>query len=251
MTYVATLAACLLGKLEPTTDFITDSGSAHGANLHFPKELNPGRADPTTHKFRPITIDTWQDWYESTQSWEKPVIAKDNWTNFGESNWEKVLKPLDCAVILSSPSTDLDWFYCWFNMLEKIPKHAYMHLMLKSKYHPKLWNKFQKKHRIMAFREAMPLYPMRENINLAGIPNFRFATTEVLDELFPWRVLDFLWSIELDAKMTKDIAEYHRNFRVRQQGNFTLAQRLSLGERWTARGPWDEILFDWLDSRLT
>lgn len=250
MSYVATVVASLIGRIEATPSYITKSGSAHGANMYFPVEFHSAN-DPTTHKPKVLTVANWHDWYQDIIATQpSPAIVKDGWVKFGERNWESVLEQIDCTVLLSAPQTDLDWYYCWFNMIDKIPRHVYKTLMHKSVYHPRLWHKFKKHHRVMALAEAMPIYPLRDDLHLT-VPNLRYGTTEILADDFPVRVADFLIANGHDAALTKEIVSYHCEFIARQAGNYSLAKKLASGQRWAPRGPWDAILFSWMDRELS
>lgn len=246
MSYVATLVASLIGRIEATPAYITKSGSAHGANIHFPTEFHIVN-DPVTYKPKVLTVANWHDWHSNIlKTQPDPAIVKDGWVQFGERNWESVLEQINCSVLLSVPNTDLDWYYCWFNMVDKVPKHVYKTLMHKSRYHPKVWYLFKKQHRMMALSESMPIYPLRDDLHITA-PNMRFGTTQILTDEFPELVEQFLKREGYSATLTPQIADYHHEFIARQEPNYSLAERLSNGQRWTSRGPWDDILFAWLD----
>ena len=246
MSYVATLVASLIGRIEATPAYITKSGSAHGANGYFPTEFHLVN-DPITYKPKVLTVANWHDWYDNIIKTQlSPVIIKDSWVQFGERNWESVLEQINCSALLSVPDTDLDWYYCWFNMIDKVPRHVYKTLMHKSRYHPKIWHLFKKHHRMIALAEEMPIYPLRDDLHITA-PNLRFGTTQILVDDFPKKVEQFLLSQGHNAVLTDNIMNYHHEFVARHEPNYTLAQKLANGQRWTSRGPWDDILFAWLD----
>ena len=248
MTYLATLASMLLGRIIPNDEYITSSGSSHGANQYFQPELYNPNLGPD-HRDLPITSELWRAWHREAlerYSIDGLCIAKDGWTKFGQSNWEKELNVLDCLLIISSPNTKLDWIYCWLNMVDKIPRHVYTTLMHRSKMWPKLWKLMPKSKRIDYLTAEMPIHPLVEDIRV-NKPTLRILTTEILEDRFVDRMQDFLAQQSLASEITDEIREFHSRFVDKQMANLDLAHEISSG-KYPNRGPYDLILRRWLET---
>jgi hypothetical protein len=240
MTYLGLLTKVLLKQVPINTNFITVSGSAHGSNSYFPSEIG--------YKF---SVNEWDNWHQHAlvnYTTDNICVIKDGWGHYSLDNWEKKLNSLDNTIcILASPVTKLDWYYCWFNMVSKIPKHVYTHLKYKSPLFPKIWHVLPKKHRIKGLTLAMPIHPLDETMNLS-IPFYRFAATELLDITFPKKIYLFLKQRGYDVELTPEVLTFHANFVSHQQTSLRLATDLVNSIKWPSRGPFDEILFEWIDT---
>lgn len=249
MSYIATLAACLLGRLQPDDLYITPKGSSHGANNHFPIELYQKK----TRAYRQVdlTIDDWVSWHkDAVQKFSKDnlCIVKDGWVNLGTMNWEKCINSTDSMVIVSHCDSELDWFYCWFSMVDKIPKHIYHKLSQRSILWPKLWKLLSKQKKLAEMISAMPIYPLGDTPKF-NVPTLYSPVTRVLDNDFPIILHDFLMTQQLKSNMTREISDFHNVFVSKQFDNFKKAKDIVNRKRWKSNGPFDDILFGWLDSR--
>lgn len=247
MSYIATLAACLLGRLKPKDGFITSKGSSHGANGHFPVELyNKQGCDSL------LTKDDWKIWHEDAvkeYGSNGLCIVKDGWVKLGTKEWENCVNQLDYSIaIVSQCDNQLDWLYAWFNMVDKIPKHIYYRLRQKSIYYPKMWNLLSKHKKIAEMIAAMPIYPLGDNPNFS-VPSLHLSATDVLDNDFPKKISEFLDLQGLNTVISEEILRWHDTFVAKQQMNLMKARLIMNGDRWKAQGPFDHILFSWLDSQ--
>ena len=248
MSYIATLAACLLGRLRPDNHYITSKGSSHGANPHFPVELYK-RTD-YHGQAQALTKDDWTAWHaDAIQGFSRDglCIAKDGWVKFGRTNWEDCVNAIDSIAVVSHCDSQIDWFYCWFNMVDKIPKHMYYRLSQRSLLWPKLWKKLNKRKKLSEMIAAMPIYPLGDSPRF-HVPSLCLPATGVLDDDFPRILSNFLRSQQLQTDLTQEIIDFHAVFTSKQLDNFAKAQVLIQGRRWQSTGPFDDILFGWLDS---
>lgn len=248
MSYIATLAACLLGRLKPNDLYITPKGSSHGANLHFPVELY--KLPNAYGNTEPLTKDDWSAWHRDAVqrfSQEGLCIVKDGWVKLGRANWEDCVNAVESIAVVSHCNSQLDWFYCWFNMVDKIPKHIYYRLSQRSMLWPKLWKQLSKQKKLSEMIAAMPIYPLDDSPRF-NVPSLCLPATGVLDYDFPMILSDFLRSQHLRTELTREIFDFHDTFVTKQLINLKKADDLLQGHRWKANGPFDDILFGWLDS---
>ena len=248
MTYIATLASCILGRLAPSYDFITSSGSSHGADQFFPPDLDSHR----THLYRPAkpTDHEWNQWYEKAlRDYAKDgiCIIKEGWQKYGIDRWEKRFDVLDCICIISSMDSKADLIYCWLNMIDKIPTHAHKRLIEKSRFYPKLWNTIPKHLKISEMINNMPLYDI-DCGPMTLKPNFKTNALTVLDNDYPQKIQEFLDSQGFDTKIDESIIRFHKYFTDKQRENQKKALELSSGKKWKSRGPFDDVLFGWYDK---
>jgi len=249
MSYIATLASCLLGRLQPDDLYITPKGSSHGANLHFPVELY--KLSDAQGNTDPLTKDDWREWHRDVVqkfSQDGLCIAKDGWVKLGRSNWEDCVNAVESLAVVSHCDSQLDWFYCWFNMVDKIPKHIYYRLSQRSMLWPKLWKQLNKRRKLSEMIEAMPIYPIGDSPRF-DVPSLCLPATSVLDDNFPRVLSDFLMSQQLRTSLNDEIFDFHDAFVAKQLNNLKKAENLVQGLRWDSNGPFDDILFGWLDSR--
>ena len=247
MSYIGTLASCMLNRFEPSDDFITPNGSSHGADAFFPKELN----SPRLENYRPPepSEDEWDQWYaDALRGYTRDglCVIKDGWHKYGFERWRPRLNHIDSISVISAADDFTSWAYCWFNMVDKIPKHVYSRLRDKSKLWPKLWWKVRQDVRMKELIQAMPLYPIDEAPS-TDRPCLRISAVDVIADHFPQALHDFLKSNGFDVRLNDDIKSFHAKFARRNQPNLQRARDLASGVKWKARGRFDEILFDWYE----
>jgi hypothetical protein len=237
MTYIGLLTKLLLGHIAPNTSFITVSGTAHGANTLFPALLRRN--------------DDWDHWFNNSltnYSKDDVCVIKEGWGRLKIYEWERRLNSQTSAIcLLSSPVEKVDWYYSWFNAIHKLPFYTFSLLHQGNILFPKVWWMLPKKHKIKALTMGMPAFDLVEDMKLS-IPHCRFPTTHILRDDFPEIVHSFLLTQGLSSQLTTEINEFHSSFTAKQQTNYELAKKLAAGERWEPRGPFDKILFDWLDT---
>ena len=245
MSYIATLASCLLGRIQPNCDFITLKGSSHGANQHFPIELFSSSIQGD------LNIQDWKRWHAKVlEEYGRNgiCVVKDGWVKLGRDKWEYCVNSTDSIAVVSNCDTPLDWLYAWFNMVDKIPKHIYYRLRQRSILYPKLWNRLGKRKKIVELKNAMPIYPLGDTPKF-NVPTLDLPATKILEQDFPSHLSDFLDSQGMKSLVTTEISKLHDTFVSKQQINFMKAKSILKGDRWEPNGPYDEILFSWLDQR--
>ena len=243
MSYIATVAACLTARISPDLSFITARGSSHGANRYFPIELYC--PDDSA-----ITIDAWKNWHgNAVRDFSKDglCIVKDGWVKLGRHSWEECINGIDCMTVTSHCDDPLDWYYAWFNMVDKIPKHIYYRLSQRSIFYPKLWKLLNKPKKISEMVVAMPVYPLGDSPRFT-VPSLYLPATDILNAAFPARLSSFLQQQDIRSTMTNGIQRFHDVFVTKQQKNLMKAELMVEGKRWKAQGPYDEILFRWIDN---
>lgn len=254
MTYLGTLVACLTGQIEPKSSYFTQKGSCHAVEYVFPDLLHKFH---TPVEFKPIMVDNgrWQQWHDfSIKNFSRNdiCIIREGWTNTDDNVWSEGINSLENSyAIISSPNSKLDWIYCWLNMADKSPVHLYKTLLHKSKFFPKIWNSdnrlkiLPKQVKIDEMKKSMPSHVVRENTIIAR-PNFRFMTTDILKETFPSELNNFLKHNGIVSNLSLNISIWHNEFIALQQENLNRAKLLTSGINLRARGPFDEILQDYL-----
>lgn len=238
MTYVALLTKLLLKHLPVKYDYIDKNGSAHNAEQFLPEHLE--------HNFNP-RWDSWLATATENYTHDGVCVIKDGWGSTDLDIWENKINTLDNAVcIISSPISKIDWYYCWLNYGEKMPSGLYGQLKMKNVLLP-IWHMLNNRHKLKSFNKSMPVFPLRENLNLK-CNTFRFPTTGILDANFPSQLANFLKNH--NAVLTTEIIEFHNYFISKQLQNYNLSVKLVNGEKWKSRHLFDKILFDWIDANL-
>jgi len=248
MSYIATLASCLTGRLQPNDSFITFSGSCHGADRYFPVDFDSPRID----NYRPVppSDEEWKVWHQKAiedYSNDGLVIIKEGWQKYGADKWQLMLNDVNSLSVISRMDDYVNLFYCWYNMVDKIPSHVYRRLREKSRLWPNLWWKVTKKMRVHEMCMAMPLYEMGTAPNPSK-PNLMINSTDVIKDNFPTILCDFLNNNNINAQVNNEILTFHSKFSIRQQNNLEKAKLLASGNhRWKPMGKFDLILNDWYD----
>jgi len=250
MSYIATLASCLLGRLPPSDKFITPNGSSHGADRYFPPDFDTPRID----NYRPATPsdEEWRTWHlNAIEKYSKDglCIVKEGWQKYGAEKWQSRLDDEYSISVISTMDDMTNLFYCWFNAVDKIPKHVYSRLMEKSKLWPRMWWKVNQKIRLSEMSMCMPLYQIGTAPHTT-MPSLRIAAIDVISADFPSLLFDFLNAQGLHPIIDDDILAFHSKFSARQKGNLNRALALANKQRWKPRGKFDQILFDWYDRNL-
>lgn len=248
MSYIATLASCLIGRIDPDDQYITIKGSSHGANKHFPIELNQTK----TQNHRPLDLGEadWKEWYDKAISdftINDVCVIKDSWFKFGRENWENQINQSNCLAIVSTTEDIEDWLYCWFNMVNKIPKHIYYKLRERSQLYPKLWKQLSKKKKLSEMADMMPIYPLGGTPNL-DIPTLYVPAHRVIDVDFPKQVASFLNEQGIQARITDPIVSLHARFSEMQKDSIIKARLLLDRKTCDPAGPFDHILCQWYHS---
>ena len=250
MSYIATLASCMLGRLSPSDSFITPNGSSHGADLHFPPDFDTPRID----NYRPAvpSDEEWRAWHErAIERYSKDglCVVKEGWQKYGTERWQSRLDDEKSIAVISTMDDLTNLFYCWFNAVDKIPKHVYSRLREQSKLWPSLWWKVNQKVRVKEMSMCMPLYQIGTAPHTLR-PNLRIAAVDVISDVFPMQLKEFLRSQDLQPLLDEDILAFHYKFAARQKNNLDKAIALANKQRWKPRGKFDQILFDWYDRNL-
>lgn len=234
MTYLAVLTRMLLKQMDVNKEYITPSGSVHFANVKFNK---------------PYIKEEWHFWLDNclkNYTIDNTCIIKNEWDLQTQENWQEYVNTTKNAYcIISSPTTKLDYYYCYFNMLSKIPRHIYRRLVHTNFVPEKLLKNLTKKQKINLLSYLMPLHPIRETMNIT-VPYFRFPTTNILNNNFVFEVDTFLSKNNFKSYVTDEILDFHNYYVNKQIKNFELAQKLAANELWEPRGPFDQILFNWI-----
>lgn len=236
MSYIATLSACLLGRVPVDDNYLTSKGSSHGANKFFPDHYD--------------STQDWQAWLDTSitnYTIDGLCIIKDSWVGPGIDVIAQHINHNQSLAIISKSDHVLDWFYTWLNMCDKIPKHIYYNLCKKSMLYPKLWYSLKKQKKISEFISAMPLYGLDPGPQIQQ-NCWYVQCTDVCQTGFADDLCQFLHKNDLPAIMSHDIKDLHQLFISKQKHNLNMARELAQGHRWTARGPWDEVLFGYLDK---
>lgn len=254
MTYLALLVHCMVRGGHFRQEFFTDSGSAHGSNHLFPDHIKSNIIDEN-YRYLPVTLEHWKNWHAAAvrdYSKSDVCILRSSWSDVPIKIWGKGIASVDQSVaLISSPNTKLDWLYCWFNMINKIPRNVYSNLRFRSKFYPKLWSddklKAIPKHiKISEMAKAMPVQPISEDIK-TNKPTLRFMTTEILDEKFPILISNFLNSNDIPNNLSEDLLRWHGIFISKQMDSYERALEICKG-RIDIRGPFDDILFQYLSE---
>lgn len=239
MTYIAMLTKLLLGHLPVNYDYITDNGSAHGAEHFFPPHIPYG-----------FNIENWDNHVSSNiqqYSYKNICIFKDSWSIISPAHWAQKINTLDNSFcLISDPATKLDWCYAWINIVNKMPFGVFGFLKTNSPLFP-IWHMLSNKHKFNALVKAMPVFPLKQNMVLE-IPHLKFPTIEVLHAEFPVKIHDFLINNKFNSKLSKDIFELHEYFVSKQLANYELAKQLNDNMRWESKTLFDKIFFKWLDT---
>jgi hypothetical protein len=238
-TYFGLLIKILLKHLPADKKFITETGSAHGADSYFPPHIPYG-----------FNIENWDN-HVSTNiqkySFENICIFKDSWAIIKPDQLAKKINTLDNAFcLISSPITKLDWYYSWINIVHKLPFGVFGFLKTNSPLFP-LWHMLSNKHKVNALVKAMPVFPLTENMTIE-VPYLRVPTTEVLTAEFPIKIHDFLISNGFKSELTNNIFLFHEYFITKQLASYELAKLLDQNIRWESKNLFDKVLFDWLDT---
>lgn len=256
MSYLALLVHCLVRKEQFRDEYFTSSGSSHGADHLFSDHMDSTSLDEN-YRPLPLTLRELQEWHKQSldhYSRDNICIMRSGWNAAYPETWQQALNSIDEAlVMISSPNSKLDWIYCWLNTVNKVPGHVYRTLQQRSKFYPKMWarDKISMLPRHIKMEEmisAMPAHPLTENI-ATNKPTLRFLTTEILDENFPMQLANFLSRNGIRTYLNDDIFRWHANFASKQMPNYRRATELSQGKKLEPRGPFDEILMEYL-SRI-
>lgn len=245
MTYIATLAACLLGRIDPHNQYITIKGSSHGANKFFPIEFYQSK--DKDHRPLGLNDNDWIEWYNKALydfTIDDICIIKDSWFKYGKTNWEKQINNADNLAIVSTADELGDWLYCWFNMVNKIPKHIYYRLRERSQLYPKLWKNISKKKKIIEMSGQMPLYPLGDSPTLS-VPTLYINARGVIGDNFPDKVSKFLNDQGMNAKINQPILDLHARFSSLQKDCILKTDLLLKQKICNPTGPYDHILCDW------
>ncbi len=238
MTYLAILTKLLLQQLPVKYEYIDDIGSAHPAENLLPPHLE--------YNFN----NNWDDWFNASiknYTYNNVCVFKDSWASTDLSIWEEKLNYLDNNYcIISSPLNKIDWYYCWFNFAQKFPSGLYGELRIKNLMFP-IWHLLKNKHKFKSFVKSMPVFPLKENLQLSS-PSLRFASTDIFRSNFLDDLNRFLDQNKFKATLTEDITNFHSYFISKQQKNYELAIRLTNNEKWQPRDMFDKILFEWADT---
>ena len=250
MSYIATLASCLLGRIPLRYDYITIKGSSHGADPNFPLDFDSQKVE----NYRPVAPN-----HEEYYLWHKTAldryskdglcVIKEGWHKYGADMWSERLTEIDNISIISKMDDLTNMFYCWFNAVDKIPIHVYKRLRDKSKLWPSLWWKVNQKVRLRELSLAMPLYSMTSGPS-TDKPCLRINAIDVLGDDFPILVDGFLNQQGLRSTITNEIIDYHRHFSSLQQENLKKAQSIASKKTWKPTSKFEQILFDWYDRTL-
>lgn len=253
MSYLSLLVHCMVRNERFRDEYFTFSGSSHGADHLFSGHIDSGRMD-ANHRYMPASPGDWNAWQGKSleqHSRDGICIMRSGWTVASPGVWQDGVNSLDQALmIISSPNTKLDWLYCWFNMVDKIPIYVYWTLQQRSKFYPNMWSRGRPKGipryaKLGEMVNAMPVHPLRENITV-NKPTFRFMTTEMLDENFPLHLGNFLSANGIRAHLNDDIFAWHRKFASKQMPNYLRAKDLAQGHAMESRGPFDDVLLRYL-----
>lgn len=238
MTYLGLLTKLLLKHLPINYDYIDDRGRAHPVERFLPPHVEYNY------------FSNWDDWFKKSLiefTVSDVCVFKDSWASTDLKIWESKLNSIEnTAAIISNPLKKVDWYYSWLNCIDKIPIALYGHLKKNSSLFP-IWYMLTKKHKILALQKSMPVFPIKENMNLK-IPHFRFQTTSLLNENFPELLQAFLLTEELKTDITKELMDFHVYFIKKQFKNLKLAQKLEQNKFWEPRNMFDELLFRWIDT---
>lgn len=250
MSYIATLASCLLGRIPLRYDYITIKGSSHGADPNFPADLDGLKVE----NYRPVapTHEQYYAWHRSAidrHSKDGLCVIKEGWHKYGADMWSERLSEIDNISIISKMDDLTNMFYCWFNAVDKIPLHVYKKLRDKSRLWPDLWWKISQEKRLTEMSMAMPLYSMTFGPN-TDKPCLRINSIDVCDLGFPSLVHDFLRKQGCNSTISKEIKDYHEHYSSLQQKNRRKAHALASGQIWEPTSKFERILFDWYDRTL-
>lgn len=245
MSYIATLVSLMLGRLDVSRDYLTLKGSSHGANKYFPVELYQKQV--VEHRQLELTKEDWRLWHQKAMqdyTIEGICVIKDSWLKLGKNNWQDLVNETTSIAIVSTVDDPIDWLYCWYNMVSKIPKHVHNSLRDRSSLYPKIWKQLSRKKKLSEMSAAMPLYSISDT-PVFKVPSLTLSVREILKPNFPLKIKNFLDDQKIHAKLDNSIIKFHEEFSFMQSGNLTKALKSVGNGQCNPQGPFDEILCEW------
>lgn len=236
ITYIGLLTKLLLKHLPVNYDYIHANNSVHNVNMFFPT--------PFQQKFN------WETWIKDTTekyAYQNVCVIKDSWGKLSFNEWGNNLNATNNAFCLvSSPVNKVDWYYSWLSYKQKCPGSLYGYFRTRNPMLP-IWHLLKFKHKRDFLFKSMPIFPIKENLNLT-CSNFKFPTTHILTDDFPSELNNFLNTHNFDSSITEDIINFHRYFVSKQKLNYDLSLKLANNEKWQPRDIFDKLLFEWMDT---